>query len=48
MNLYVKKSLAFAMQVEDFVGPISWFIGLTDFANEGRYKKYIFSVLSLI
>ena len=28
------------MQEEEFVYPTSWFIGLTDFGNEGRYQKY--------
>ena len=29
-----------AKMLEDFVDPISWFIGLSDFGHEGRYHNY--------
>ena len=40
----IKESLA--MLEEEFVGPRSWFIGLTDFGHEGRYRQY--SVLDIL
>ena len=33
---YTKENLA--KMLEDFVDPISWFTGLTDFGHEGRYQ----------
>ena len=33
---YTKENLA--KMLEDFVEPISWFTGLTDFGHEGRYQ----------
>ena len=35
-NKIIKESLA--IQEEEFLGPISRFIGLTDFGHEGRYS----------
>ena len=34
----IKENLS--KMLEDFVDPISWFIGLSDFGHEGRYQKY--------
>ena len=33
---YIKENLA--KMLEDFVEPIFWFIGLSDFGHEGRYQ----------
>ena len=35
---YIKENMA--KMLEDFVDPISWFIGLSDFGHEGRYHNY--------
>ena len=34
--------------LEDFVGPRSWLIGLTDFGHEGRYGSIQCSVLDCV